>query len=137
MIRYQRPKIPASTLLRILKYVSLIQVPIETCCIGQSQLGTSWYIAMTSKIGLFFFTYQLDIAKTSQIVCLLMYQLRPCDDVPALYRTLKLVCKMDQFLLGTNTVHFTRTSGGSASLKHQLVRRYNISNTSVSFRYQL
>ena len=43
-----------------------------------------------------------------------MYQLRRRDDVSALSRTLKLVCKMGQFLLGTKAVPFSETSGGSA-----------------------
>ena len=68
---------------------------------------------------------------------LLTYQLRLCDDFSAWFRTLKLITKMDQFLLGTKAVHFSQTSGGSASLKYQLVRCYNISKTSVSFSYQL
>ena len=61
----------------------------------------------------------------------------PRDDVSAWSRTLKLVPKRGQFLLGTKAVHFSQTSGGSASLKYQLVCRYNISKTSVSSRYQL
>ena len=66
---------------------------------------------------------------------LLTYRLRRRDDVSAWSRTLKLVPKMDQFLLGIKTVHFSRTCGGLASLRYQLVRRYNISKTSVSSRY--
>ena len=65
---------------------------------------------------------------------LLTYQLRLCDDFSAWFRTLKLITKMDQFLLGTKAVHFSQTSGGSASLRYQC---YNISKTSVSLSYQL
>ena len=65
---------------------------------------------------------------------LLTYQLRRCDDFSAWFRTLKLITKMDQFLLGTKAVHFSQTSGGSASLRYQC---YNISKTSVSLSYQL
>ena len=45
------------------------------------------------------------------------------------------VSNWSQFLLGTKAVHFSGTSGGSASLNYQLVCRYSISKTSVSFRY--
>ena len=68
---------------------------------------------------------------------LLTYQLRRCDDVSAWFRMLKLVTKMDQFLLGTKAVHFSQTSGGSASLRYQLIRHYDISKTSVSFSCRL
>ena len=65
----------------------------------------------------------------------LTYQLRRWDDVSAWSRTLKLVSKIDQFLLDPKTVHFSQTTDGSASLKYQLIHHYNISKTSVSFRY--
>ena len=68
---------------------------------------------------------------------LLTYQLRRCDDFSAWFRTLKLITKMDQFLLGTKAVHFSQTSGGSASFKYQLLRCSNISKVSLSFSYQL
>ena len=68
---------------------------------------------------------------------LLTYQLRYWDDVSAWSRTLQLVSKIDQFLSDTKTVHFSQTFGGSASLKYQLIHHYNISKTSVSFRYYL
>ena len=66
---------------------------------------------------------------------LLTYQLRRFDDVSAWSRTLKLVTKNGQFLLGTNAVIVSETSGDSASLRYRLVRRCNISKTSVSFSY--
>ena len=67
----------------------------------------------------------------------LTYQLRRHDDVSAWSGAFKLVTKMDQFLLRTISVNFLGVSGGSVSLRHQLVRCYNVSKTFVSFRYQL
>ena len=54
---------------------------------------------------------------------------------PGWSRTLKLFTKTSQFVLGTKAVLSSWTSGGSASLRYQPVGRYNISQTSVSFRY--
>ena len=68
---------------------------------------------------------------------LLTYQLRRCDEVSSWSRTLKLVTKLGQFLLGTKAVHFSQTSSGSVSLRYQVVSRYNISKTSVLFSYKL
>ena len=110
-------------------------LPSATCCVSQSQLGTSWYIATTSQIGRVFYVLVRHRKNVSNRFILLTYQLRRRDDVSALSRTLKLVSEMGQFLSGTKAVHFSATSGGSASLKYQLVRCYNISKTSVSFRY--
>ena len=107
------------------------------CYIGQSQLGTSWYIATTSQIGRCFYVPVRHRKNVSNRFVLLTYQFRRRDDVSALSRALKLVSKMCQFLLGTKAVHFSGTSGGSTLLKYQLVPRYNISKTTVSFRYQL
>ena len=63
-------------------------------------------------------------------------QLGRFDNVSAWFSALKSVTKMGQFLLGVKAVHFLQTSGGSASLRYQLVRCYNISKTWVSFSYQ-
>ena len=70
--------------------------------------------------------------------------MRRHNDISAWFETLKLVTKMGQFLLRTmqyyfvllRTIHFHSMSGGSFSLKYQLVPCYNVSKTSVSFRSQ-
>ena len=85
----------------------------------------------------FFYARVGHCRNVSNMSVLLTYQLRRCDDASAWSRTLKLVTKMGHFPLGTKAVHFSETSGGSASLRYQLVRCYNISKTSVSFSYQL
>ena len=107
-----------------------------TCCVGPSQLDTSWYIATTSQIGRVFYIPVRHHKNVSDRFVLLTYKLRRRDEVSALSRTLKLVSKIGEFLLSTKAIHFSGTSGGSASLKYQLVGRY-ISKMSVSFRYSL
>ena len=67
----------------------------------------------------------------------LTYQLRRYNDVSAWSGMFILVTKMGQFLLRTISVNFLGVSGGSVSLRYRLVRCYNVSKTSVSFRYQL
>ena len=61
---------------------------------------------------------------------LLTQQLRR-DDVSAWSRTLKLVTKLGQFLLGTKAVHFSQTSGGSASLRPVLRHIKNVGLTQL------
>ena len=109
---------------KTVKLVSLTQVPVATSlrCL---------------KLVEFFYVPVRHCKNVSDRSVLLAYQLKRCDDLSAWSTTLKLVTKMGQFLLGTKAVHFSQTSGGSASLKYQLVRRYNISKASLSFSYQL
>ena len=89
------------------------------------------------KLVEFFYVPVRHCKNVSDRSVLLTYQLRRCDDLSAWSTTLKLVTKMGQFLLGTKAVYFSQTYGGSTSLRYQLVRRYNISKTPVSFSYQL
>ena len=77
-----------------------------TCCVGQSHLATSLNIATTSQIGRFFYVPVRHRKNVSNRSVLLTYQLRCRDDVSALSRTLNLVAKMGQFLLGAKAVHF-------------------------------
>ena len=75
--------------------------------------------------------------RSDEFICQLIYQLRRHRDVSAWSGAFRLVTKIDQFLLRTISVNFLGVSGGSFSLRYQLVRCYNVSKTSFSFRYQL
>ena len=72
-----------------------------TCLVGQSHLGTSWYITRTSQIGRFCLRTSETSQRRFNRSVLLTYQLRRRDDVSTWSRTVKLVPKMGQFLLGT------------------------------------
>ena len=92
----------------------------------------------TSQIGRFY----LRTSETSQR-CLKMVRridvpvatLRH-NDVSAWFGTFTLVTKMGHSF-AYYAVNFFGVSGGLVSLRYQLLRCYNVSKTSISFRYQL
>ena len=123
-IKYQRQrlKIPASTLQRHLKDIYLIKVPVETSLrrvalvsLNQVQVGT--LLRRLKLLGFFYIPFRHHKNVSSRFV-LLTYQLRRRDNVSALFRTLKLVSKMGQFLLCTKAINFSGTLNGSAALKY-------------------
>ena len=111
---------PGSTLLRLLKDVSLTYVPVSTSLRRLKLVGFIYAPVRRHK----------DVSNRSDEF---MYQLRRHGDVSAWSGAFKLVTKMGQFLLRTISVNFLGVSAGSVSLRHQLVRCYNVSKTSVSF----
>ena len=67
----------------------------------------------------------------------LTYQLWRHDDSSESSKTFKLITKMGKFFFAYYAINFFDVSGGSVSLRYQLIRCYIISKTLVSFRYQL
>ena len=102
-------KTPASTLLRRLKDVSLIQVLVETSLQRVKLVGLTYVPVDTSlrrlKLVGFIYVPVRRRKKVSNRTVLLTYQLRR-DDVSAWSRTLILVTKMDQFYLGLGSTFF-------------------------------
>ena len=100
----KRGKIPASTSLQCLKYLSYIQVPVKMSlrhaklvCFIQVPLGTS--LRRLKLVGFIYVPVRRckDVSNRS---VLLIYQLRCRDDVSVWSKTSKLVTRMGQFPLG-------------------------------------
>ena len=115
--------------LRHVKLVSLTYVPVGTSLQRLKLVGFIYVPVRRRK-------------NVSNRTFLLKYQLKRRDDVSAWSRAFKLVTEMAHFFLGgegeggggTKVVRFPGTSSDSVSLRYQMVRRYNVSKVSVSFR---
>ena len=131
---------PASTSLRHLKDIGLNQVETPLRSFNLVKLVSLTYVAVGTslrRLKLVDFIY-LPVRRRKNVYrsVLLKYQLRRRDDVSAWFRMFKLVTKMGQFVQILGSMFFD-ISDGSDSLRYKLVRRCNVSKTSLSFRYQL
>ena len=96
--------------------------------VGQSHLGTSWYITTTYQISRVFYVPLGRRKNVSDRSVLLTYQLIRRDDLAAWSWTFKLVKKCGTLFWVPGSAFFG-ISGGSASLRYQLQRCYNVSKT--------
>lgn len=99
-----------------------------TCYIRQSHWGTCWYITTKPQIG-----------SLKQVRFIDVLDIR-CNDVSVWSRKFKWVTKVGQkffFFFGGGVLGgiFFGISSGSASLKCRILCHYNVSKTSVTFRY--
>ena len=106
-------KTPASRLLRRLKDVSLIYVPVETS-LQRVKLLSVTYVPVGTSLGRlklvgFIYVPVRHPKNMSSRSIVLTYQLIRRDDVSAWSRTLILVTKVDQFYLGTRQYLFSRS----------------------------
>ena len=88
---------------RQINVISTLRINVETTLIQRWNVG--WVRRL--KLVEFFYAPVRHCRNVSNRSVLSTYKLRRCDAVSAWSRTLKLVAKMGQFILGTKAVHFS------------------------------